>query len=70
MADVTEATVLDDGTSEVIERDFTDEEKAQRATDAQTAQQADMQREADRQAALAKLAALGLTEADLHALGL
>ena len=67
MADVVE---VDAETGEQIERDYTPAEKAQRATDEEVACLADMEREADRQAALAKLAALGLTEADLRALGI
>jgi len=70
MADVIEVTVLNDGTTEVIERDLSVEERAQRADDAEAARVADMHAEADRQAALAKLAALGLTPSDLAALGI
>ena len=40
MADVIEVTVLEDGTSEVIERDFTAEEIAQRDADAAAAEAA------------------------------
>ena len=40
MANVIEITVLEDGTSEVIERDFTPEELAQREADAIAAAEA------------------------------
>jgi len=68
MADVIEVTVLEDGASEVIERDFTAEEKAQRKADTDAAALADAVAEADRQAALQARAALldrlGITEAE------
>ena len=70
MADVIE---IDAETGEVTERDFTAEEKAQREADlaeAQLAEQARQQAEAKREAALDKLAALGLTRDDLNALWL
>lgn len=72
MADVIE---IDASTGAVVERDFTPEELAQREADAQAAALADMEREADEQAAaavresaLAKLAALGLSEAEAMAI--
>jgi hypothetical protein len=40
MADVIEITILEDGTSETIERDFTPEELAQREADATAAAEA------------------------------
>ena len=73
MPDVTEVTVNEDGTSEVIERDFTPDEAAQRAADAEAARLADVEREADAQARATARAALltrlGITsdEADLLA---
>jgi hypothetical protein len=70
MAEVIEVTVLEDGTSEVVERDFTAAEQAQRTADEEAARVADMHAEADRQTAIAKLAALGLTPSDLAALGI
>lgn len=60
-------------TGKIIERNFTPEEIAQREADAKTYQQMQKAQEAaesKRASALAKLQALGLTEADLHALGL
>lgn len=70
MPDVVEVTVLENGTIDVVERDFTLDEEAQRkaAIDAVTAAQS--QAAEARAAALAKLAALGLTVDDLAALGL
>jgi len=68
MADVVEVTVLEDGTSEVIERDYTPQEAAQRAADVEAARIADMEAEADRQAAKQARATLldrlGITEAE------
>jgi len=68
MVDVTEVTVMEDGTSEVTERDYTPDEKAQRKADADAAALASAEAEADRQAALqaraALLARLGITEAE------
>lgn len=68
---------VDAATGETTERDFTPDEKAQRKADEAAAALADMEAEADRQAkeqaraaAMAKLAALGLTVGDLTALGL
>lgn len=71
MADVTEIEYTTDPPT-VIERDFTPEEKAQRAADLKAykaAEKAALEAEKARQAAIAKLTALGLTEADLAALG-
>lgn len=72
MADV---VIIDAATGEVIERDFTPEEAAQRAADeaAAAAAAAAAQAEADakaaaRASALAKLAALGLSEDEALAL--
>jgi hypothetical protein len=71
MADVVE---VDAATGETVERDFTPDEAAQRTADAEAARLADMEREADEQAkaavrasALAKLAALGLSEDEARA---
>lgn len=65
MADVIEITVLEDGTSEVIERDFTPEEQAQREADAAAAEAARVAAEeeaATRAAARAELLGrLGIT---------
>ena len=60
-------------TGEVIDREMTDDEFAQFEADqaAQVArQEAEAQKAADKAAAEAKLAALGLTSDDLKALGL
>ena len=66
---------IDAVTGEAIERDFTPEELAQREADqaaaaaAQAAAEAEAQAKADAKAsALAKLAALGLTEAEAAAI--
>lgn len=63
MADVVE---IDAATGTVVERDFTEEELAQRVADAEAAALAEMEAEADRQAKAAARAALldrlGLTE--------
>lgn len=72
MADVIE-TDYSTNPPTVIERDFTTEEKAQRAADLKAykaAEKAALEAEKARQAALDKLLALGLTEADLAALGI
>lgn len=65
MSNVIEITVLEDGTSEVIERDFTPEELAQRELDAAAAAEAAAVAEADaetRAAARAELLGrLGIT---------
>jgi hypothetical protein len=69
MADVVE---IDATTGEIIERDYTAEEKAQKAADLKAykaAEKAALEAEKARQAALDKLTTLGLTEADLAALG-
>lgn len=69
MADVLE---IDASTGEAIERDYTAEEKAQRAADLKAykaAEKAAAEALKARQAALDKLMGLGLTEADLAALG-
>lgn len=69
MADIIETFA--DGT--VVERDFTAEEKAQKAKDlaeAEAREAAKLKAIADREAAKAKLAELGLTTDDLKALGL
>ena len=55
MADVVEVNAE---TGEVIERDFTPAEVAQRATDSESARLADMEREADAQARATARAAL------------
>jgi C4-dicarboxylate-specific signal transduction histidine kinase len=75
MADVIEITILEDGTSEVIERDFTPEEQAQRDADAiaaaaaqQAADEAELKKQQDKQSAADKLAALGLTVDEIAAL--
>ena len=72
MADVIE---IDAQTGEVIERDFTPEEVAQREADARAAEDAQAALEAEiaekaaaRQSALDKLMALGLTEAEALAI--
>ena len=70
MADVLEVTVNNDGTTTKVERDWTPEEKAQRAAIAKAAQDMEEVRVSEREVALAKLTALGLTEVDLEALGL
>lgn len=70
MSDVIE---IDASTGQVIERDFTPEEIAQYNADqavAEAAEQARLEARAKREAALDKLAALGLTRDDLTALGL
>ena len=70
MSDVIE---IDASTGEVIERDFTPEEIAQYNADqavAEAAEQARLEARAKREAALDKLAALGLTRDDLTALSL
>lgn len=63
MADVVE---IDAATGTVVERDFTEEELAQRVADAEAAALAELEAEADRQAKVAARAALldrlGLTE--------
>lgn len=65
MADVIEVTVLEDGTSEVIERDFTADELAQREADAAAALAAEQAAAADAAvkaaAREALLARLGIT---------
>lgn len=69
MSDVIE--IFANGTQ--IERDFTPEEKAQREADRLEKEQKikeEVEAKAKREAALAKLAALGLTTDDLSALGL
>ncbi len=75
MADVIEVTVLEDGTSEVVERDFTAEELAQREADQaaavaaqQAADEAELARQQAKQSAADKLAALGLTVDEIAAL--
>ena len=75
MSDVIEITILEDGTSEVIERDFTHEEQAQRDADAlaaaaaqQAADEAELKKQQDKQSAADKLAALGLTADEIAAL--
>lgn len=71
MADVIETDYTTDPPT-VVERDFTADEKAQRAADLKAykaAEKAALEAEKARQAALDKLATLGLTEADLAALG-
>ena len=62
-------------TGEVIERDFTAEELAQRELDAAAeaervaaAEQAEAERVAARESAIAKLAALGLNESEVAAI--
>ena len=62
------ALEIDASTGEVIERDFTPEEIAQRDSEAQIEQQKLEAKEAARESALAKLAALGLTEEEIAAL--
>lgn len=64
-------------TGESVEREFTEDELAQRELDWQNYQsalrtkaEAEEQAQAKRSAALAKLAAIGLDEDDLKALGL
>lgn len=72
MADVIETDYTTDPPT-VTERDFTPEEIAQREADtlaAAAVAQAAADKEAAREAAIAKLAALGLTVDDLSALGL
>ena len=69
MADIIETFA--DGT--IVERDFTAEEKAQKAKDsaeAEAREAAKIKAKTDREDAQAKLAALGLTTDDLKALGL
>lgn len=59
-------------TNEIIVRDMTEEELLQRQKDADeflAVLEAKAQKKAKREAALAKLEALGLDEADLKALG-
>lgn len=70
MADVTEVTVNDDGTKTEIERDYTAEEAAQRATDveasrlvASAAAVAEAERLAATAAAVAHAKSLGFTDA-------
>lgn len=66
MADVIEITVLEDGTSETIERDFTEAEIAQRELDAAAAAEALAAEEAEAAERAAARAALldrlGITE--------
>ena len=69
MADIIET--FPDGTT--VERDFTAEEKAQNAKDlakAEAKEAAKLKAIVDREAAQAKLAALGLTADELKVLGL
>ena len=71
MSEILKAVIVDALTGEVIERDFTDEEIAERAKIAkeEKKQQAEAKAKAEaRVSALAKLAALGLTEAEIDAL--
>ena len=75
MADVIEVTVLEDGTSEVIERDFTTDELLQREADAAaaaaaqaTADAESAAKEAAKESAVSKLTALGLTADEIAAL--
>lgn len=72
MADVTEIDCL---TGEVVERDFTEEELAQRAADLAAFEEAEEARVAQEEAktaakasAVEKLAVLGLTEEEVKAL--
>jgi TATA-binding protein-associated factor Taf7 len=58
MADVIEITVLEDGTSEVVERDFTAEELEQREADQAAAEAAETERVAAQEKAAADRAAL------------
>lgn len=74
-AQVIEITILEDGTAETIERDFTPEELAQReadtaaATAAQVAaDEAELAKQMLKQSAADKLAALGLTVDEIAAL--
>jgi hypothetical protein len=62
------ALEIDASTGEVIERDFTPEEIAQRDSEAQIEQQKLEAKEAAKASAVAKLAALGLTEEEIAAL--
>lgn len=65
--------IHDCATDEVIEREMNDEEYSQHQIDVATAEAkvaAKAEGEADKAAATAKLAALGLTAEDLKALGL
>ncbi len=58
-------------TGEVIERDFTKEELAQRVTDAKANEAfkaAEAKKISDRESAMAKLAALGLTPEEISAI--
>lgn len=72
MADVIEIDAI---TGEVVERDFTEEELAQRAADLAAFEEAEAARIAEEEAktaaktsAVEKLAALGLTEEEVKAL--
>jgi hypothetical protein len=71
MADTPKAVILDAATGQVIERNLTEDEMAEQA--AMKAESARMQSEIEakalaRTSALAKLAALGLTEEEIAAL--
>jgi hypothetical protein len=72
MSNEIETVLIIDGQSgETVERPLTDEEISQRETDATEAQarEAEAQAKADaRQSALAKLAAIGLTQEEIEAL--
>jgi hypothetical protein len=62
--------IHDVSTGEIVEREMTKEEIAQREAEAAQQQALQEATEAARQAALAKLALIGLTPEDLTALGL
>ncbi|NBV75993.1 MAG: hypothetical protein EBR59_08575 [Methylococcaceae bacterium] len=61
--------IINDGT-QIIEREMTDEEFKQWQTDNANAAKAKQEAQAKREAALSKLALLGLDSDDLKALGL
>jgi hypothetical protein len=61
--------IINDGT-QIIEREMTDEEFEQWQTDNANAAKAKQEAQAKREAALSKLALLGLDSDDLKALGL
>ena len=71
MSETLKAVVVDAMTGQVIEREFTANEilEIEKIAEAQAEQDAQLQAKADaRESALAKLAALGLTQDEINAL--
>jgi DNA-binding NarL/FixJ family response regulator len=62
------AVILDASTGEVIERDFTEEEVTEFESNKSSRLAEESARDSARSSALAKLAALGLTEEEIAAL--